>query len=90
MSGKVGVRELKDHLSAILERVRSGETVTLTRHNRPIAYLVPFVESTQESLVRTLAMAGRLSWAGGKPRGAEDPPDLHHAPAALAVLEDRR
>lgn len=36
----VGVRELRDHLSAYLERVKDGETITVTEHGRPVARLV--------------------------------------------------
>lgn len=36
----VGVRELRDHLSAYLERVKDGETITITEHGRPVARLV--------------------------------------------------
>ena len=36
----VGVRELRDHLSAYLERVKAGEIFTVTEHGRPIAKLV--------------------------------------------------
>ncbi len=33
----VGVREFRDHLSQYLERVKAGETLTITEHGRPIA-----------------------------------------------------
>lgn len=36
----VGIRELRDHLSAYLDRVKSGETLTITEHGRPIARVV--------------------------------------------------
>jgi prevent-host-death family protein len=37
---KVGVRELKNETSRILERVESGETITVTRHGKPVARIV--------------------------------------------------
>ena len=37
----VGIRDLRDHLSRELERVRSGEELTVTDRGRPIARLVP-------------------------------------------------
>ena len=37
---EVGVRDLRDHLSAYLERVKDGETITVTEHGRPVARLV--------------------------------------------------
>jgi len=38
---EIGVRELRDHLSRHLAEVRSGHTVTITDHGRPIARIVP-------------------------------------------------
>lgn len=37
----VGAFEAKTHLSALLERVARGEAITITRHGRPVARLVP-------------------------------------------------
>jgi prevent-host-death family protein len=37
----VGAYEAKTHLPALLAQVEKGETVTITRHGRPIAKLVP-------------------------------------------------
>jgi prevent-host-death family protein len=39
---RVGVFEVKTNLSGLLERVAAGETVVITRHDRPIAKLAPF------------------------------------------------
>jgi prevent-host-death family protein len=37
----VGVRELRNRTSRVIEAVRSGEHVTLTVHGEPIADIVP-------------------------------------------------
>ena len=37
----VGTFEAKTHLSALLERVAKGETITITRNGVPIARLAP-------------------------------------------------
>ncbi|WP_409331880.1 type II toxin-antitoxin system Phd/YefM family antitoxin [Trujillonella humicola] len=37
----VGVRELRDGLSRYLAEVRTGGTVTVTDHGRPVARIVP-------------------------------------------------
>ncbi len=42
----VTVFEAKSKLSALLDRVCSGEEVVITRHGAPIARLVPMPEST--------------------------------------------
>lgn len=36
----IGVREFRDHLSAYLERVKSGESLTITEHGKPIARII--------------------------------------------------
>ncbi len=41
----VNVHAAKTHLSRLLERVESGEEVVIARAGRPIARLVPFVET---------------------------------------------
>jgi prevent-host-death family protein len=45
------VRDAKIHLAALLDRVRQGEEIIITRHGSPIARLVP--------LNRTSAAADR-------------------------------
>jgi prevent-host-death family protein len=42
----VGSYEAKTHLPQLLERVEHGETITITRHGKPVALLVPAVAST--------------------------------------------
>ena len=37
----VGAYEAKTHLPRLLDEVERGEKITITRHGRPIAYLVP-------------------------------------------------
>ncbi len=38
---QVGVRELRDNMSAVLRRVASGVTVEVTDHGHPVARIVP-------------------------------------------------
>ena len=38
---KVGIQELRDHLSRYLSEVRNGREVTVTDHGRAVARLVP-------------------------------------------------
>lgn len=37
----VGAFEAKTHLAALLDAVSAGEQITITRHGRPVARLVP-------------------------------------------------
>ncbi len=41
MPSEVGAYEAKTHLPALLERVARGEQITITKHGRPVARLVP-------------------------------------------------
>ena len=43
---QVGVYDAKTHLAALLDEVERGETITITRHGRPVARLTP-VEGTR-------------------------------------------
>ncbi len=37
----IGAFEAKTHLGELLDRVERGESVTITRHGKPVAQLVP-------------------------------------------------
>lgn len=39
----IGLFEAKTHLSELVARAEAGEEVIITRHNRPVAKLVPVV-----------------------------------------------
>ena len=51
----VGTFEAKTHLSGLLERVERGEEITITRHGRAVARLVPVGAASRDSLARTVA-----------------------------------
>jgi prevent-host-death family protein len=40
MAKTVGIRELKDQASAIIDRVEDGEAITVTKRGRPVARIV--------------------------------------------------
>lgn len=41
MADTVGSYEAKTHLPALLDRVARGESITITKHGKPVAQLVP-------------------------------------------------
>ena len=41
MADQIGIRELRDRLTATIRRVRAGETIEVTHHGRPVAVLAP-------------------------------------------------
>ncbi len=53
----VGAFEAKTHLSELLQRVEAGSTITITRHGKPVARLVPVsdaVDDTQQKRDRAV------------------------------------
>jgi prevent-host-death family protein len=45
---EIGAFEAKTHLSQLLDQVERGETITITRHGKPVARLVPIVGSSRD------------------------------------------
>lgn len=43
-----GVREAKQQFALLLDEVEAGQEITITRNNRPIAWLVPVRNSARE------------------------------------------
>jgi prevent-host-death family protein len=87
---RVGIRELKSRLSEYMRRVKSGQTIVVTRHGKPIGEIVPVKTSLEERL-HAMVTAGLAEWNGQelvpyKPvavnRGEGQVSDL--------VVEDRR
>ncbi|MGH2988058.1 MAG: type II toxin-antitoxin system Phd/YefM family antitoxin [Solirubrobacterales bacterium] len=83
MSEKVGIRELRQHLSRYIERVKEGEDLVVTERGREVARLVPsgasaapYVELAQRlgasvPVGRLEEVATRLSTPGA-PAGTTD------------------
>jgi prevent-host-death family protein len=90
MDETVGIRDLKNRLSEVLRRVREGASVIITDRNRPIALLLPAPPASMKSGLESLAHAGLVAWAGGKPSGCGAPPRVRGATVGDAVLNDRR
>lgn len=65
---RIGIRELRQHASAYLDRVENGVVIEVTRHGRPVARLSP-VRPDPDGRVAALVDAGLL-------RLAEDPGEL--------------
>ncbi len=58
----IGIRELRQHASKYIDRVRRGNTIKVTDRGRPVALLVPIPES---GVIERLTQEGRLSEAAG-------------------------
>lgn len=51
----IGIYELKNRLSAVLEEVIEGKEVTVTKHGRPIARIAPIAPASREDRVAAVA-----------------------------------
>lgn len=47
----VGVRELRQNASKLLDRVKAGESYEITEHGKPVAMLIPLPESEYEKAI---------------------------------------
>ncbi len=66
-----GIRELKNHLSAYLRKVKAGETITITDRGIPVGRIVPAGEKDERTLeekMQALQEAGLAEWSGKKPQ----------------------
>ena len=78
----VGAFEAKTHLAALLNAVAAGEQITITRHGRPVARLVPPEDTAPPDVARTIARrAERRFWTLAKV--------AHDVPRPIGVLLNR-
>jgi prevent-host-death family protein len=61
MSTSVGIRELRQQVSAVLKRVVNGEVIEVTDHGHPIARIVPL----RGGVLNQLVLEGRATEAEG-------------------------
>jgi len=60
---RVGVRELKAHLSQYLRKVKGGKSVLITEHGRPVGRIMP-AGASLEKRVQVMVNAGLAEWNG--------------------------
>jgi prevent-host-death family protein len=63
----VGAFHAKTHFSELLERVSKGEEITITKHDRPIARLVPAERPSREHVVAVFGQMDALRESLPKP-----------------------
>lgn len=56
---EIGTYEAKTHLPELIERVRRGERITITRRGRPVAELRPVAASDPDALRAALERLDR-------------------------------
>jgi prevent-host-death family protein len=82
---EIGAYEAKTHLPELIERVRRGERITITKRGRPVAELRPVASADPEALREALARLDR-SRARLRTRGVK----VTKADILSAIREGRR
>jgi prevent-host-death family protein len=87
---RVGTRELKSKLSEYMRRVKSGQTIVVTEHGKPIGQIVPVKASLEERLHAMVAV-GLAEWDGQKLKPYK-PAAINHGERQVSdlVVEDRQ
>jgi prevent-host-death family protein len=86
---EVGIRELRDHLSAWLDEVASGREITVTDRGKPIARIVPL---NGRSKLDQLIADGLVSPASrpAEPANARPPIPVEGSVSDLVIEQRRR
>jgi prevent-host-death family protein len=89
---QIGIRELKNRLSATIQEVKNGETVLVTERGKTVAVLK---RESLDPIERKLTLLHEKKLIrlgeGGKPEGlALKRKKVKGAPLAKAVIEERR
>ena len=88
---RVGIRDLKAHLSRHLKRVQAGARLVVTDRGRSVASIAPIEPAPDLGWTQQLVAEGRARWDGGKPAGCSRPVEVASGrTVSSAVLEDRR
>jgi prevent-host-death family protein len=72
MKTTVGIRDLKAHLSEYMKRVKSGQSIVVTEHGKPVGRILP-VGMNLEDRIELLRKAGLIEWNGKKLRRIKPP-----------------
>ena len=67
---RIGIRQLKSALSECVREVKSGRTIVVTEHGRPVARIIPEAASLRDR-VSALRNAGTIAWSGRRLRTAK-------------------
>jgi prevent-host-death family protein len=57
----VGSYEAKTHLPKLLDQVEQGEEITITRHGKPVATLIPIASSSKKEIQQAIHEIEQIS-----------------------------
>ena len=72
----VGAFHAKTHFSQLLERVAKGEEITITKHDKPVARLVPAERPSRERVATIFRQMDALRQSLPKPKDKTSLKDL--------------
>lgn len=81
----MGIRQLRDTLTATVRRVRAGETIEITHDGEPVAVLAPYPRDR----IARLLIAGDVQAAASSGRPNTRYPVVTGVSASEALSEDR-
>ena len=92
---KASISEAKNKLSALLDRVRAGETILILDRGTPVATLAPAHDVPDDARLARLERAGIIRRRSGQPVPVDAlaPPEAPaggYAGLVEAILEERR
>jgi antitoxin (DNA-binding transcriptional repressor) of toxin-antitoxin stability system len=85
----VGVRELRQNLSVYLDRVKLGETLTVTEFRQVVAILRPPVQGDEDVIARLVA-EGKATAASRPTADLPKPLHVRLNPSLGAILNELR
>jgi prevent-host-death family protein len=84
---KIGIRELRQHASHWIAKVKAGASIQITDRGRPVARLVPISANEQQ---RDALIADGLLTPARDPRTRLSVDDLVEGPSLSEVLDELR
>ncbi len=85
MATQMGIRQLRDNLTATIRRVRRGETIEVTHHGAPVALLAP----VPADLIDRLVAGGEVTPGVPLARPLRRFPVTGELTASQAIEDDR-
>ena len=82
----MGIRELRDSLTAAIRRVRAGETIEVTHDGEPVALLSPYRANRIDELIAS----GRITPARRPLHPLPEPAPVTGTMTASEALEEDR